>query len=517
MTHLLRAACRARDGRRRGEAGFTLVEVMVSIVILVLAVAALLTTLVVALQGTVLGRANQQAGDVANAEIERIRSFSYPQVTLASGDSTLLSAPTYEGEPVAVALGGAVQPALTTFVADNRTYSVRRWVTDAETNAAGEVTVRRVTVEVSFEANGRDHVRTASTLVTNTRRGLPLPIFRFDYNGAAPLVSGRWKVTVAPSADADFGLVLRNLGARDTWNITSSQGGWAFHLDTNQNGVLDTGEPALTDTDGDGVPDTAPIEPSTAPLYLVANRAIGSAESGLSDITFTATSSAQPAGGVKVVQTTMDVTTGAATPTPAPSPPSSSEPCTGGTPVLANSSVLPPSWTGGGYSTLTLTLQNGDTGDSTSRNPMSLSRDSTTQTGTCNFSTELQTGVAGRVLLPLVPAAWDYTPTGGGAKDKDYRGTGVLKVWVKCTTGTTPTLTATFGRKADLVHTATGSVTVAASACNSAKFSAVGIQVPNATFDSNGDPVQVRLRSSQVVAVLYDAPDAGAYFAVGAK
>ena len=74
MTHLLRAACRGGRVRRGGDNGFTLVEVIVSMAILVIAVSALLTALVVTLQATVLARANQQAGDVANAELEKVRS-----------------------------------------------------------------------------------------------------------------------------------------------------------------------------------------------------------------------------------------------------------------------------------------------------------------------------------------------------------------------------------------------------------------------------------------------------------
>ena len=89
MSELLRAARRARAARRRGDAGFTLLEVVVSVGILIVAMGALLTALVIALQATVIGRANQQAGDVVNAEIEKIRSYSYPQITLATGDPTL--------------------------------------------------------------------------------------------------------------------------------------------------------------------------------------------------------------------------------------------------------------------------------------------------------------------------------------------------------------------------------------------------------------------------------------------
>ena len=491
--------------------------------ILIMAMAALLTALVIALQATVLGRANQQAGDVVNAEIEKIRSYSYPQVTLATGDATLSGAASYAGETVAVAAGGAVQPAQTTFVADNRTYTVRRWVTNNSTNADSEVTVRRVTVEVTFTANGQQHTRKASTLVTNTRRGLPLPNFRVDYSGAAPQVSGRWRVAAAPGSVVDFGFVIRNLGARDTWNLTSSQTGWSFFLDTNQNGVRDTGETPLTDTDGSGQVDTAPIEPSSVPLYLVANRAVGAAESGAVGITFTAVSSAQPATGVKTVLTTLDVTTSASTPTPAPSPSVSpttpTPPCTGGSPTLVDATAPSPSWPVGGYSTLTLTLQNGNAGDSATRGSdlMSLSRDATTQLAACNFSTDVQTGVAGRVLTALIPAAWDYTPAGGSAKDRRLEGTAVVKVWVKCPTSSTPTITATVGLKATLNHTATGSTTVSASGCNGSKFTAVPIQIPGVDLTTGGAQIQLRIRTSATVAILYDAPGAGAYLAVGAR
>ena len=112
---------------------------------------------------------------------------------------------------------------------------MRRYVTRpavATTTSSGLPTVRRLTVVVSWTQRQLVKTRTFSTLLTSTRRGLPLPNYRFDYNGAGSKSVTRWRIERAPGAQADFGLRLSNLGARDAWEITATTSGWAYYVDT---------------------------------------------------------------------------------------------------------------------------------------------------------------------------------------------------------------------------------------------------------------------------------------------
>ncbi len=84
-------------GRRRvpgqGNAGFTVVEVIVAITIAGFVFLSMGLATIAAMKGTLTARQNQLAVDLGTHALEQVRSLGYGDVTLVSGDSTLGSDP----------------------------------------------------------------------------------------------------------------------------------------------------------------------------------------------------------------------------------------------------------------------------------------------------------------------------------------------------------------------------------------------------------------------------------------
>lgn len=506
-----------------GDDGFGLVETVIALAVLAAVMAALLAAMMVGIRGVDLARGNQQAGALANAELENLRTLPYNQVLLRTGDPTL-PAGSYAGEALDVAPAGAVVPHRRDVASDTRTYTVRRWVTQASFDAAGSVATRRVTVEVSWTQHGKTHRRLVSSLMTNTRRGLPLPQFTWRCNGSG--CSGpSAAITRGPGSDASFGFSLRNLGARDTWNLSASKPGWTFYRDTDKDGLWSgsiSSEPPLTDTDGDGVVDTAPIEPSTQPQFFVAHRIAGAGESGTSTIDFVAASSASPADGTKVVPATLTVTASGAIPSPPPTPGPTPAPttCTSGSPIIVAGPSIAPTIPNK-YSPLTLMLFNGPPdGDTPRLAANAMGTDTSTQAAVCNYAVDVQTGLAGRQTTPLSPAVWSFQPPSTAVDE--FRGTAVAKVWIACDAGVTPTVTVRLmSGSAASTQRAASSLTLSADSCDGRYFG-VPFDLPLQTSGfgvthGSADRLTLRLETTGPLRLLYDAPGAGATLVVGTK
>jgi Tfp pilus assembly protein PilV len=301
-------AASSRFRRRIDDAGLSLLETIVALVVAALMFSAVAGTLVVTLRASLMSRQNQQAIDIANDGIETVRAMDYASVAMSaadlSGDShiTLVGSTYYfdpDGsgaykEPVYTATGAGVTHHLTTVTHNNTKYTVGTYVTtptDSLVNANGD---RRVTVIVSWIAGGgQTHTRLSSTIVANTRRGLPLP----RYTWTAPV-----NKTVAQGARLDLGATLVNKGARDSWDLSTlvkSPGGatlpWTFtwYVDSNGgDGIYDSGDTLVSQSGGvfnTGLLDTDQV------IKLVAVSNISAAEALQTDtVSLFATSHAQP-------------------------------------------------------------------------------------------------------------------------------------------------------------------------------------------------------------------------------
>lgn len=253
--------------------------------------------------GALYARQNQQAIDLASEAIEEIRGAGYAAAAMTdtdvAGDQAIAvvggerffdpdGTGAVPAEKVVVARGGVVSPHVRTVVKNKTAYTISRYVT-TPADATG-ASYKRVTVRVRWTRGAAAHTRQAGTLITLTRRGLPLPDFTFG----TPL-----NVTVNQGATAVLPVTLVNRGARDSWNLstTVTRTGWSFlwYVDTNKDGVRQPTETTLLgDADGDGRRDTGAVEPDqTVWLFAVATVPVNEA-SGVVKVTPTAQSMGQP-------------------------------------------------------------------------------------------------------------------------------------------------------------------------------------------------------------------------------
>jgi type II secretory pathway pseudopilin PulG len=288
--------------------GFTLVETVVAMMVAALMFSALAATLVQTTRASLAARQNQQSIDLANDSVESVRNLSFASIAMdptgadLSGDtritkvgSTYYFDPDGTGtykEPIYTVTGAAVVPHVATSTHNGTAYKVKTYVTtpaDSLVNTNGD---RRVTVIVEWTTNGQTRSRLTSTVVADTRRGLPLP----KYTWTAPVSK-----TVSRGGRLDLPATLVNKGARDSWNVAATaktSGGsnlpWTFawYLDVNGDGVWESTDTLLSQSGGvynSGMLATDQV------IKLVAVTYISASESLQTDsVSLAATSKSQP-------------------------------------------------------------------------------------------------------------------------------------------------------------------------------------------------------------------------------
>ncbi|MDX6266243.1 MAG: hypothetical protein QOD70_983 [Frankiales bacterium] len=319
-----------RRGAQTADEGFTLIEAVVALSISAVVMAAFAVAVIGGVKAGVVARENQQAGDLLNKAVEEARATNWSLLANAAGDvsgtdgglvspcsggsGTCLSVSGSQ-EKLLIAAGGAISPHNSTVTLNKVAFTVRKYVTvPADTEA--QATYRRFTAYVQWTALGKVHSRLASTYVADTRRGLPLPYYKFTAVGPST-------VGVNTGAQVVFGFKLVNNGARDSWNLTTSDAtlGWSWLRDDGD-GVFDSTKDttAFTDTTGDGVIDTGTIEPTASVIIWVVRTVPSSPAAPYTKVaTFTATSYAA-ATSSSTLSTTTNVVSGVVTPTASPTP-----------------------------------------------------------------------------------------------------------------------------------------------------------------------------------------------------
>lgn len=526
-----------RRQRASDDEGFSLAEVLVALMIVSGSLLGLLGSTLYAVQSTVAGRHNQQAADYANEAVEALRSLDYSALTMKDG-------PGIAADPLITGTGssrsfdpgngigaevldirdvGEIDPHIQTVTGNNGDYRISRYVTiptGTTFNAQGEPAVRRLTVVVSWSEKGRTRTRTAGTMLTATRRGLPLPNYTWAYNGPASVVGSTPTQAVSPGASVSFGFVLRNLGARDSWALTAPSG-WSWYRDTDQDGLWSgdtTSEPLLTPAS------SGLIEPGEL-AYVVAHR-MAPSTTGTSSVSFQAASEAQPTYPAKTVTGSMTVTTTvvtAPTPTATPTPPSNCNP--GSSTNVVDPGVGTGASTGNSYTLTQVLLYNGPTeGDTTTQASNTMGVDSSAlQASLCNYSTDQQTLQAGRYLAAGATgtagvAQWSFQPA--SAAQDDFNGTAGAALFVQCPT-TPPTLTFT-------LLTQVGSATPVQRAqstaipteCGTNNFTRVTATLPlpnNLPRLGSADKLLLRVTSSVGVRIAYGTTDGRGRLTIGMK
>ena len=405
----------------RGDDGITLLE---SVIALLIASTVLLTMAAASMAGvkaTLNARANQQVGDFMSQQLEKVRAMDYAALAMQSADLTGDSAittcsgnPCYKGEQIVVNAAGSVSPHVATVPltqANNITVTLSTYVTQPSDQFGASY--KRVTVVAKWTTYGQTHMRVDSTLMTNTQRGLPLPVF-------SAVVVGNSANSVNPGATVTYAIKVSNQGARDRFNLTSGGSGtWAYYFDTNGNLSYNSCcDVAVTDTNSDGVLDTGMMEPNTSVTILAVQTIPSTATAGNQPTTFTFKSVAQPsaATGTQAVAVTTTIVIGTITgsPTPTPTPTSTSPTPTTPSSDCAAASV-PTASAASGNSVYRYYLQTAGT------NPMTMARSTsyTPSSGTASTTS----------LAPGASQAWTYTvanprPTFAASS------TAVVSLWV---------------------------------------------------------------------------------------
>ena len=528
----------ARFRRSRDEEGIGLVEVIVSIGVSAMVLLAVLATSVFAVRASADARKNQQAADYLNSAVEAVRGLSYASVSMLTSDLgtdsnivTVGGVKKYDPgsglEPIDATTSGLVTPHIADADqgknATNGSYKVYRYVTVPSTatyNAQGLPSVRRLTVVVTWKVRGSTHTRKTSTLVTNTRRGLPLPNFTYTYRGPATMSGGVATFTKAPGNVVDYGMVLTNLGARDSWTITSSTTGWTYYLDTDADGLWDGAltEPMVSPAN------TGLIEPGSGAVYLVAERTIALTESGTTTTVFTATSDSQPSYPSRSFTTRLTVNasatpsptpsaTATVSPTPSPTATSATGTCTPGTNTTVASPAAVQTSTGGNgvgssYTPTTVLPYNGTGTLDKDTTTIAQNTAGTDPTGLhasiCNYSTDVQTSQAGRYLGTTGYAEWVFQP--GSIAQDEYRGTAYLNLYFQCIGTTAPTFTVALGTYTSASAYSGQTSDTGSSACPASGFKNVSIpiSVGNSGFSvPTSGKLSIRVSSNQAVRLLY--------------
>ncbi len=174
---------------------------VIALTIAAMAFSALSMALISGVHTSLFSQQNQQAGDLLSQTVEKSRALGYDSLSmrftdLNTGEATRTPAvatclcfnPKTDQtsgtgvEPLAPTdPAGGIFPHVTSYAQNGLTYKVRQYVTQP-TDAFG-ATYKRLTVLVTWTSLGKPHSRSYSTVVTATKRGLPLPDYKFTPTG----------------------------------------------------------------------------------------------------------------------------------------------------------------------------------------------------------------------------------------------------------------------------------------------------------------------------------------------
>ena len=522
------------------ESGFSLLEAVVALVIAAVIFTGLAAVSISAVHASLLGRQNQQAGDLIGKRIEQLRVLDIQAV--ANVDADMVSSTdtriqncggakcvdpgTGTTENLVLDDAGAVAPHLSTVASsatNNTTFQIASYVT----LPAGQDPdyQRRITVFVTWKDANGTHTRSDSTIVSYGVRGLPLPKFKLTPQGPTTQSTN-------PSTRVYYGFTLMNQGAPDHWDISFTDSGgaaWTLVFDADDDGTFTSADSdpttwvPLTDTTANGVVDTGLLEPGASTLIWAFRDVPASASLTPSDLVITATSTGQPTaeGAAASLTFTTTVVNGVITPSPTTSPtaPAASD-CLAPAPLPAAAATT-------GYSLRSYTLHNDVSAGDTVVLPQMVMNSAGPYASTLpRYSTDIASSATGRVVWPgggsstdvsgrAQYADWYMQVSNGG---RSYSGTATLTYWV-ATTGavpTTVTMTAYVYQYAKGAGGAYGRVPVTSAVISINPFNCLGFQqvsvaIPLTSTVKNDDYIGVRLvnNGSANVRLAYDV--AGAY------
>lgn len=326
----------------QGDAGFTLVEALVSLMVLAVIFTALAYASIGTLRASLSSRVEQQAVDFATQQLEVARQADFsllanrdadmspsqdPRITV-SGSAKVFDPGTGTPEPLVLNPSGSVSPhtvAIAASTANQVPFLVSTYVTDPGQDSAAVV---RVTVVARWSVGGQARERMVTTLVTATTRGLPVPVFKLTPVGGTA-------AAVNPTARVTFGFELTNQGAPDVWDIrVSGWGSWSLLRDdgdgrlclevSDEPGGCAAVDPPLTDSSDPGSEvDTGRVDPTDSIVFWATSIVPADTSAGTLGSTLTAdsASSDDPEVGVASLDLVTQVVSGTVSATPQPEGP----------------------------------------------------------------------------------------------------------------------------------------------------------------------------------------------------
>jgi type II secretory pathway pseudopilin PulG len=272
------------------EAGLTLIETLMALLVFLLIFLALLTSTIAGFTAVRQTRFVQQASALANESIEAARDMSYDAVILVSSDTTWTGdpyasttcAPNFSGvrshdpdgsgplacERIAEGATGSFNPHRATRTIDGKQFTVNRyvtWVDDATQGGTGQ-SYKRFSVVVEWEHNGTKRYR-ASTLISPARRGPPQPEFTLT-----PGTQSAGFVDTGTNSYVAFAHTIKNYGVADTYELSIDEfdlddpplgSPWSYTMYRDEGTIgqwdVEGAVEELNDDDGNGTLETDPV------------------------------------------------------------------------------------------------------------------------------------------------------------------------------------------------------------------------------------------------------------------
>jgi len=326
-----------RRSIRAASAGFTMVEMMIALAVIAVMFTGAALVLGATLGGAAETRLKQHSVEAATEILEGTRAVDYATVatqniaadtdiTQLLGEGYIVDDPddnpgAYTFDPdgpsgplvpegIVMTTSSAIDP-VQVLQRNGAKFTVRTIVTDPDATATP---YKRVTTQVSWVQDGQTFTRHITTIVSETRRGLPLPNFAVGDDAT---------FTYPLGGKVHLPFTITNNGARDSWNITavaSPTRTWTdplqpVHIEWYRDnspgdGLYSAGETLLTDTSGDGPVDTGLMETDEARKVVgfLDLASVPLEPAGTVVVTITLTSEGQPLSNPKTVELTLTFT-----------------------------------------------------------------------------------------------------------------------------------------------------------------------------------------------------------------
>ena len=270
----------------RKEDGFSLIEAVAAILIVMIFMAASAASLISGYRAIRQTKYFQQGTALGNQAIEETRDVSYDALGMLNSDlagdteivgcaalgagSFYVPGPALECERIVSADGNVeITNHIDTESVEGKVFTIRRYITwvDTEEQGGPEEDYKRVSVVVEWTDNGTTDSFETSTFVSRARRGLPVPKFELTPASQTKYVEQGFTATFAHS--------IKNLGIVDAYDIEMPvPAGWGiqFYADDEDLGAIGVYEAAndeaLTDTNGNGIPDTGNVATNGVSFFL---------------------------------------------------------------------------------------------------------------------------------------------------------------------------------------------------------------------------------------------------------